>query len=197
MATPQREYLISSPFLHRDLIQMWGPGATPSPQGSRAPAPEPSNGEQAGQHTTYPELLELGPGQGRVGRGGAEEDSPLPAGLEWGRQVSLSKSHTLSGPDIPHLSKSHVGLSGLVGGAWGLKTDAKSITPPHAQPLTWWTTPSISTGMMKSALFTGCGRGGGEEELLELRHGPRRPPSQARAGTLRDPGLRAAGQGPP
>lgn len=50
-----------------------------------------------------------------------------------------------------------MGLSGLLGGAWGFngKCQAHHL-PPNTQPLTWWTTPSISTGMMKSALFTGC-----------------------------------------
>lgn len=66
----------SHPFLRQGLGRMWGPGATPSPQGCRAPAPEPSNGEQAGQHTTYPELLELGPGQGRGE--GAPRKTPHP-----------------------------------------------------------------------------------------------------------------------
>lgn len=95
---------------------MWGPGATPSPQGCRAPAPEPSNGEQAGQHTTYPELLELGPGQG--GGEGAPRKTPHPTPCRpwsWAKSlrvcVTSAKSHILSGLlTIPHLSKSHLGL---------------------------------------------------------------------------------------
>lgn len=72
--------------------------AAPLPRGSRAPAPEPSNGEQAGQHTAYPELLELGPGQG--GQGGTEEEPHSLQALESG-QVPEGlyhpgcKSHTL------------------------------------------------------------------------------------------------------
>lgn len=42
-----------------------------------------------------------------------------------------------------------------VGEAWGLKGPPLNLPPPPH--LTWCTTPSISTGMMKSALFTGCG----------------------------------------
>lgn len=75
---PQGESLIPRLFPHQGLSQTEGPGGSPSPQGRRAPAPEPSNGEQAGWHTTYPELLELGPGQGGV-RGCQKEPHSLQA----------------------------------------------------------------------------------------------------------------------
>lgn len=98
----------SHPFLRQGLGRMWGPGATPSPQGCRAPAPEPSNGEQAGQHTTYPELLELGPGQGRGE--GAPRKTPHPTPCRpwsWAKSlrvcVTSGKSHTLSGPWTFHI----------------------------------------------------------------------------------------------
>lgn len=45
------ESLIPSPFSTLVLfIQIQEPRLALSPQGCRAPAPEPSNGEQAGQH---------------------------------------------------------------------------------------------------------------------------------------------------
>ena len=89
--------------------------------------------------------------------------------------------------------------------------------PPHPQPLTWWTTPSISTGMMKSALFTGCrgkrAAGAGARPARTTLPGQARvcvtsAKSHILSGLLtiphlskshlglRDRGLRAAGRGP-
>lgn len=66
------------------------------------------------------------------------------------------------------------------------------LPPPRTRPLTWWTTPSISTGMMKSALFTGYGG----KERLELQRDLPRPPSQARAGPS-EPRAGGCWHGPP
>lgn len=56
--------------------------------------------------------------------------------------------------------------------------DAKPTASPNIRPLTWWTTPSISTGMMKSALFTGYG---GKERLELGEPCPDRPPRPEQA----------------
>lgn len=84
--------------------------------------------------------------------------------------MTLDKSHTLSGPLTFHISQRLIRSSQ----DWWEKPSPPP--PPRTRPLTWWTTPSISTGMMKSALFTGYGG----KERLELRPGLPRPPSQAR-----------------
>lgn len=163
--------------------------AAPLPQGCRAPAPEPSNGEQAGWHTTYPELLELGPGQGGV-RGAKKNPTPcrpwsqVPEGLcDFGQA-----SHPLWASNIPHLSKTYMELSGLVGRA-SPNGRCQAHASPQYQPLTWWTTPSISTGMMKSALFTGCGekRGAGAQArpAQTALLGQVAPPQKPRAGGCR------------
>jgi len=34
--------------------------------------------------------------------------------------------------------------------------NTEHILPTEQQRLTWWTVPSISTGITKSALYTGC-----------------------------------------
>lgn len=76
-ALPHGQPLLPSSFPDYGLSQTYrGLGAASLPPGCRAPAPEPSNGEQAGQHTTYPELLELGPGQGGARRSLRRKPSP-------------------------------------------------------------------------------------------------------------------------
>lgn len=97
--------------------------------------------------------------------------------------MTLDKSHTLSGPLTFHIYQT------LIRSSQDRWEKPSPPPPPRTRPLTWWTTPSISTGMMKSALFTGYGG----KERLELRPGLPRRPSQARAGPSA-PGLGAAGQ---
>lgn len=90
--------------------------------------------------STQPILNYLNWVPGRVGRGGTEEDPDSLQALESGqvpegpcdlRQVS----HPLWASDIPHLSESHLGLSGLVGRAWGLEDRYQAYhLPPHPAP---------------------------------------------------------------
>lgn len=72
--------------------------------------------------------------------------------------MTSGKFHTLSRPLTYHSYQRPIQGALRIGGkslgfGWQMPNPPP---PPSTQPLTWWTTPSISTGMMKSALFTGC-----------------------------------------
>lgn len=201
----------------------WGNPLTPRLQGT-VPR-EPSNGEQAGQHTTYPELLDLGPGQGR-GAGGTEEDPPPRTPCRpWSWAKSLRSVRDLRQSLTPSLGPGHSTFIKIPSRAF--KTGGRNLgsgrqtptlpPPPTPSPSLWWTTPSISTGMMKSALFTGCRR----KRAAGIGARPTRTtlPGQARVccdlsqvshplwtsdnptfikipSRAQRPGMRAAGQGP-